>query len=258
VVSCTEPSDLELVRKEAALYGRFNHKHIIKLVSSEARPSATNPGATDLLMVFPAYPRGTIQARVDKIAAANDRMPQRTVLELFHGVCVAVAVLHRLEPEGIAHRDLKLANVLLDETDTPILMDFGSCDTAAIEIKSYKDAMFYQEKAAQHSSMPYRAPELFDMTSASPPLTDKTDIWSLGCMLYTMCYHATPFESVAGATGSLPLAIAQGKIVFPPQQGLDGDPYTEDVRVLIQDLLQLTPSTRPEIETVIARVSALL
>ena len=60
-----------------------------------------------------------------------------------------------------------------------------------------------------------------------------TDVWSLGCMLYAMCYYQTPFELVAGATGSLALAIAQGKVNFPSND----DPYTDEVRALIGSLL---------------------
>jgi serine/threonine kinase 16 len=56
--------------------------------------------------------------------------------------------------------------------------------------------------------MPYRAPELFEVQAEST-ITASTDIWSLGCLLFAMCFKETPFEMVAGQTGSLALAIAQ-------------------------------------------------
>ena len=77
-------------------------------------------------------------------------------------------------------------------------------------------------------------------------------LWSLGCVLYTMAYHETPFEVAAGTTGSLALAIAQGKYPFPAS-----DPYSEQVRALIQTLIQLKPEERPAIAEVIATVESL-
>ena len=49
------------------------------------------------------------------------------MLQLFKGVCLAVREMHHSSPP-LAHRDLKLGNVLLAEHDAPVLMDFGSAD----------------------------------------------------------------------------------------------------------------------------------
>lgn len=51
-------------------------------------------------------------------------------------------------------------NVLLSDSSEPILTDFGSVSIADITITKRADALLLQERAAQLSSMPYRAPGL--------------------------------------------------------------------------------------------------
>ncbi|GAA6023214.1 hypothetical protein JCM8202_001031, partial [Rhodotorula sphaerocarpa] len=65
--------------------------------------------------------------------------------------------------EPWAHRDIKPANIMLaDDNTTPILMDFGSALPARIPVPDRRVALLQQDLAAEHCSMPFRAPELFD------------------------------------------------------------------------------------------------
>ncbi|GAA5872062.1 hypothetical protein JCM3774_006598 [Rhodotorula dairenensis] len=71
--------------------------------------------------------------------------------------------------EPWAHRDIKPANIMLaDDNSTPILMDFGSALPARILIPDRRVALLQQDLAAEHCSMPFRAPELFDVSIPLP------------------------------------------------------------------------------------------
>ena len=66
--------------------------------------------------------------------------------------------------------------MIADDGVTPILMDFGSCMKARIPIENRSLALLQQDIAAEHSTMAYRAPELFDVKTGIA-LDEKVDIW---------------------------------------------------------------------------------
>lgn len=77
----------------------------------------------------------------------------------------------------VAHRDLKPGNILIgDDGLMPLLTDFGSIKRARIAVKSRRDAMMQEELAAEYSTMPYRAPELYEVQPGKE-LNEKVDIW---------------------------------------------------------------------------------
>lgn len=72
------------------------------------------------------------------------------------------------------------------------------------------------------------------------------DRFTLNTIRYTMMYHYTPFEQAAGATGSLTLAIQNGKYPTP-----DNRPeYSREVLDLVDSMLQLKSEDRPSIDQV--------
>ncbi|KAH9819725.1 kinase-like domain-containing protein [Melampsora americana] len=160
------------------------------------------------------------------------------------------------EIEAWAHRDLKPANVMISDEGQPILMDFGSALKARVEIPNRSIALQQQDLAAEHSSMPYRAPELFDVKTGET-LTEAVDIWSLGCILYCLAYGHSPFETndTIEQGGSMALAVMNGSWKFPTK---DQTGYSDGLKALVQEMLVLDPKQRPTIDQVLKTSQSLL
>ena len=115
-----------------------------------------------------------------------------------------------------AHRDIKPGNIMLSDSGTePILMDLGSLSPSPTPITSRSLALAVQDTAAEHSTMPYRAPELFDVKTGSV-IDTKVDIWSLGCTMYACLIGKSPFEARSDETGgSLSICVLGGDWRWP-------------------------------------------
>lgn len=98
--------------------------------------------------------------------------------------------------------------------------------------------------------MPYRAPELFDVKTSST-LTESTDIWSLGCVLFSLAYLYSPFEtpSTVEQGGSMALAVMNGGWKFPEGNAARG--YSEGLRDIVRACLKVKPEERADIDGVI-------
>lgn len=166
-----------------------------------------------------------------------------------------------------AHRDIKPGNIMIDDDgQTPVLMDLGSLAPSPIAITSRSLALAVQDTAAEHSTMPYRAPELFDVKTGSI-IDTKVDIWSLGCTLYACLVGKSPFEARSEETGgSLSMCVLGGDWRFPDEKpgtskgkGKAGDESRKDttttisapVKDVVRKCLQVEPADRPDIDELI-------
>lgn len=145
-----------------------------------------------------------------------------------------------------AHRDMKPGNVMIADDGSPILMDFGSAIPARVKVETRSQALLQQDIAAEHSTMAYRAPELFDVKTGVT-LDEKVDIWSLGCTLYALAYLHSPFESLQMAQqgGSIAMAVMNAQYKHPQSA------YSQGLKNLIDATLKANPADRPDIHQLI-------
>ncbi|KAH7396052.1 kinase-like domain-containing protein [Cadophora sp. MPI-SDFR-AT-0126] len=175
------------------------------------------------------------------------------------------------EIRAYAHRDIKPGNIMIDDDgEQPILMDLGSLAPSPTPITSRSLALAVQDQAAEHSTMPYRAPELFDVKTGSTVDT-KVDIWSLGCTLYACLVGKSPFEMRSDETGgSLSLCVLGGDWRFPdegaggkkkavnqPGQSEDSE-ISESIREVVRKCLKVEPSERPDVNELIDIVKGVI
>ncbi len=181
------------------------------------------------------------------------------------------------ELRAYAHRDIKPGNIMIaDDGKTPILMDLGSLAPSPTPITSRSLALAVQDTAAEHSTMPYRAPELFDVKTGSI-IDTKVDIWSLGCTLYACLTGKSPFEARSDETGgSLSICVLGGDWRFPdegakkeakgkqkaPNGTADGPnpkgAISDGVKDVVRRCLKVEPGERPDIDELILLVEELL
>lgn len=152
-----------------------------------------------------------------------------------------------------------------DDGKTPILMDLGSLAPSPTAITSRKLAIAVQDEAAEHCTMPYRAPELFDVKTGSI-IDTKVDIWSLGCTLYACLVGKSPFEARSEETGgSLSICVLGGDWRFPDEKQANGKSKTpapapeeeaisEPVREIVRKCLRVEAAERPDIDELVSMV----
>lgn len=240
--------------KEVEYYCNINHPNIISCVGwvkKEASCTGSAVGA-EVLIVLPFYKRGTLQEELTRRSIQNQHYSEKDVLHLFRMICEGVKVLHDSKPFAIAHRDLKPGNILLADDFRPVIMDLGSAGPARHEIHNSAEAKSFEDMAAQHCSMFYRAPELFHVESHSF-LDERTDIWALGCLLYAICFFVSPFEMAYQHGGSIALAVVGGNVRIP-----EDSIYSQGLHDLILPMLMVNAMERPFIDSIIQRIEILL
>lgn len=131
---------------------------------------------SEALILLPYYHNGTLHDYLGLRSLRKQYLDVKTVLRIFSEICDAIEYLHNFKPEPIAHRDLKTSNVCLTDDLSPVLMDLGSAAPAKVQVCGAQDAQKLQDTAAERSSMPYKAPELFNVESYCV-IDERTDIW---------------------------------------------------------------------------------
>jgi len=113
-------------------------------------------------------------------------------LELFVSICQAIQHAHQ---KGIIHRDIKPSNVLVairDDRPVPKIIDFGVAKATAQQLT---ERTLFTEQGQLIGTPAYMSPEQAEMTGLD--IDTRSDIYSLGVMLYELLTGARPFDDNA-------------------------------------------------------------
>jgi WD40 repeat protein/transcriptional regulator with XRE-family HTH domain len=166
-----QPDFVRRFTAEAQFVARLEHPHIVPLYDFWREP--------DSAYLVMRYMRGGSLAAVLR----NGPLAPQAVLQVLEQIGAALAVAHR---SNVVHRDLKPANVLLDADSNAYLADFGIAkDLLLVGGEDVTQA------GAIVGSPDYLSPEQI----TAEPITPRTDIYSLGVMLYELLTAIRPFRT---------------------------------------------------------------
>jgi len=118
------------------------------------------------------------------------KLPTRERLQLFIGVCQAVQHAHQ---KGVIHRDLKPSNILVviqDDRPVPKIIDFGIAKATDHRLAQ---RTLFTEQGQLIGTPEYMSPEQAEMSGLD--VDTRTDIYSLGVILYELLAGALPFDA---------------------------------------------------------------
>lgn len=213
-------SDTQNSRKEAVLLAKMKHPNIVAFKESfEAEGH--------LYIVMEYCDGGDLMQKIKQ--QKGKLFPEDMILNWFTQMCLGVNHIHK---KRVLHRDIKSKNVFLTQSGKVKLGDFGSA-------RLLSSPMAF---ACTYVGTPYYVPpEIWE----NLPYNNKSDIWSLGCILYELCTLKHPFQ--ANSWKNLILKICQGSIRPLPSH------YSYELRYLIKQMFKRNFSQRPSATTLLSR-----
>lgn len=223
-----DSEQLSRFQREAEVVGELKHPNIVQLLDYKVEDETP-------CIVMEYVPGPSLAAYMKSLHEQKKRIPIGIVAKILKAVASALDYAHE---KGIIHRDIKPANVLLrsheysvEINDTlpvdvePVLTDFG--------LVRLLDSTTHTTTGSVSGTPAYMSPE----QSRGEKVDKRTDIYSLGIMLYEMLAGAVPFQS------DTTFGMLMKHINEPPPV-IDG--ISSDLQAILDRALAKDPSMRYE------------
>ncbi len=211
--------------REIETIARLTHPHILPLFDS---------GESDgqLYYVMPHIEGPSLKKRLETIG----QLPMSEALQLTRAIGAALGHAHQ---QGLVHRDVKPANILLSD-GIALVADFGVARTTARALTAQDEttagAAALTTSGIIIGTPQYMAPE---QAFGDPNVDGRADLYALGCVLYEMLAGRPPFD---GDTAHVLLRQHTSSPV-PPLQAIRRD-VPDDVARAIERVLAKSPDDR--------------
>jgi len=204
-----DPSFYLRFRREAQNAAALNHPAIVAVYDTGEATTASGP----LPYIVMEYVDGVT---LRDIVHNDGPMPPRRALEVIADACQALNFSHQ---HGIIHRDVKPANIMISDAGAVKVMDFGIARALA------DTGNKVTQTAAVIGTAQYLSPE----QARGESVDARSDVYSLGCVLYEILTGEPPF------VGDSPVAVAYQHVredPIPPSQKRAGISAELDAVVL--------------------------
>ncbi len=189
-----DPSFYLRFRREAQNAAALNHPAIVAVYDTGEAETPAGP----LPYIVMEYVDGVT---LRDIVHTEGPMPSKRAIEVIADACQALNFSHQ---HGIIHRDVKPANIMISKAGAVKVMDFGIARALA-------DANSVTQTAAVIGTAQYLSPE----QARGEKVDARSDVYSLGCVLYEILTGEPPF------IGDSPVAVAYQHVredPVPPSQ----------------------------------------
>ena len=199
-------------QREAKTLAALNHENIIPIIDFGEHENLP-------YLVMPFIPGGTLKKQV------GTPMPYDQAARLLLPIANALAYAHQ---KGVIHRDVKPANILIDEAGKPLLSDFGVAKMLTVE-----ETMDLTGTGVGVGTPEYMSPE----QTLGKAVDNRTDEYSLGIVLYELVTGRKPYQA------DTPLAVAIKQNTQPLPDPSDFVPQLPD---RVEEVLRKALAKNPE------------
>lgn len=214
-----DPSFYLRFRREAQNAAALNHPAIVAVYDTGEAETAAGP----LPYIVMEYVDGVT---LRDIVHTDGPMTPKRAIEVIADACQALNFSHQ---NGIIHRDVKPANIMISSTNAVKVMDFGIARAIADGGNSVT------QTAAVIGTAQYLSPE----QARGDSVDARSDVYSLGCVLYEMLTGEPPF------TGDSPVSVAYQHVredPIPPSERHEG--ISADLDAVVLKALAKNPENR--------------
>jgi len=212
-------SMIEALKREISLLRDLRHPNIVQYLGCGS--------SADYLNIFLEYvPGGSVQTMLNSYGA----LPEPLVRSFVRQILIGLSYLHNRD---IIHRDIKGANILVDNKGTIKISDFGiSKKLEASNILS--GANNNKHRPSLQGSVFWMAPEVVKQTS----YTRKADIWSLGCLVVEMMTGTHPYPDCSQLQAIFKIGGGRATPTIP-------DNASEEAKQFLAQTFEIDHNLRP-------------
>eukprot|EP00756_Hemistasia_phaeocysticola_P063302 Hpha_TRINITY_DN6781_c0_g1::TRINITY_DN6781_c0_g1_i1::g.110906::m.110906/K20872/NEK2; NIMA (never in mitosis gene a)-related kinase 2 len=219
-------TEKQLIVSEVNLLRGFRHPYIVRYYDRLIDRSTHR-----IYIIMEWCDHGDLAALIRRHRRSSTHAEEKHVWRVFLQLALALAECHQRKEGKVLHRDIKPANVFLDRDNNVKLGDFGLA-----RVLSDRSEFAHTRVGTPY----YMSPEQIDEMAYD----EKSDVWSLGCVVYELCANVPPFQ--ASNQLSLAVKIRAGK--YRPLPEL----FSAELREAVARCLTVDPKQRPSVAELLA------